>query len=369
MIKEIIVCHSNPVTAFNNTHLLEMHTLRKQTKDEGENEYRLLLTNSSNPNVTGSESESNTMSSDSQYGYSANKTLFEQLVQLKMKHINATDENELYGVALRFYFCSNRTQMGASNEWVIHVDDDMDINSIAIDQLILNMAINPKRIVGFYGRKLNYLDKPYLYGYNHLSNSKQDVTAEVVLTKILILERVLCTEFFNYKHLVEQNPPKVSQYKPIKWNGEDIFLNLVANRYYNVPPYGPYQNYLIQMNKTRINKQTGAYAGEIDESDDFISAISSFIVTHKEKYPYLYNFVTHQQFYQQQGKLAYSSSSISGDVEKVKDKTMIGYMISYLPALMKSTLHRRYRGKLWYVAKQRLMKHYNASTTTATTSA
>jgi Glycosyl transferase family 64 domain len=352
MVKEIIICHSNPITAFNNTHVIEMHRLLNPSKDKRENKYRLL-----HPNSSIDVTELNTMSNDGQDRYTANTTSFEQLVQLKMKHINATDENDRYGLALRFYFCSNRTQLGASNDWVIHVDDDMDINSVAIDQLILNMALNPRRIVGYFGRN-------YAFGYRVAYSGLRDVTAEVVLTKLMIIERALCTEFFNYKHLIEYDPPTIPSYRPIKWNGEDIFINLVANRYYNVPPNGPFQNYVIQLNTNRSNEWTGAYAGEIDESNDYISMTASLITTYKETYPYLHSFVTHQQFYQHpQGMSTHSTSSVSGNLEKLKFNSLLGFMAAYVPAVMKSTLHKRYRSKLWYVAKQRLMKHFTSTST------
>jgi Glycosyl transferase family 64 domain len=153
----------------------------------------------------------------------------------KVRNIDAVAMNDEWGLALRFYYCST----AASNEWVLHVDDDMELDDSAINDLIGHMILNPHRIVGHFARQYNYWKVPHRHGYDFATTLSGPV--EVVLTKLLILEREVCSQFLQWAYLVDD---LVASSVP-HWNGEDIMINLVANHYYKVPLYGPYNNYAI----------------------------------------------------------------------------------------------------------------------------
>lgn len=152
----------------------------------------------------------------------------------KIKNIDAVQTNEELGMALRFYYCQR-----AENPWVIHIDDDMELDESAINELVYYMQLDPHRIVGHYGRNYNFWKVPHRHGYDFATKLSGPV--EVILTKALIMERIICDEFMKHVHLVDD---LVLHAKP-KWNGEDIFASLVANHYYNVPWKGPFRNYAL----------------------------------------------------------------------------------------------------------------------------
>jgi Glycosyl transferase family 64 domain len=153
----------------------------------------------------------------------------------KVINIDAVETNQQLGMALRFYYCNNT----ATNEWVIHVDDDMELDESAINELIYHMRINPHRIVGHYARQYNFWKVPHRHGYDF--GTVTEGPAEVILTKLLVTERRICHEFLRHAHLMNDMALTAT---PV-WNGEDIFLSLVANHYYGVPWTGPFVHYAI----------------------------------------------------------------------------------------------------------------------------
>ena len=163
------------------------------------------------------------------------KTAF-HLEHPKVQNIDAVAANDQYGLALRFHYCRQ-----ARNEWVIHVDDDMELDGTAVTALVDYMTADPHRIVGHYGRRYNFWKVPHRLGYDYATTLAGPV--EVVLTKLLILERQVCDAFFRHAPLVEDD--LVLPYSKPRWNGEDIFVNLVANHLYKVPWRGPYNNWAI----------------------------------------------------------------------------------------------------------------------------
>jgi hypothetical protein len=141
----------------------------------------------------------------------------------KVKNINATLENAKLGLSLRFWFCG----VASKNDWVILVDDDMLVPQSTLQGLIDEFTQNPNRIVGIYGRTLSlyYKTAPITKGYN--TRNVQGPT-EVVLTKMMIMERNICPYFHEYAHLVDD----LTVTSHPHWNGEDIFMSLVANHVY-----------------------------------------------------------------------------------------------------------------------------------------
>jgi hypothetical protein len=144
----------------------------------------------------------------------------------KVQNIDASQMNDEIGLALRFHYC----QTTATNDYVLHVDDDMEIlvddeqtddhHPITIMQR--HLQDDPDRVVGRYARSYNYWRAPHRHGY---ANDK-DVYGDtpVVLTKLLMLHRKTCDAFFRYASLMDD----LALSSTPRWNGEDIFVNLVA---------------------------------------------------------------------------------------------------------------------------------------------
>ena len=126
----------------------------------------------------------------------------------------------------------------------------------------------------------------------------------MVLTKILVVQRDVCSAFFRYQDLVKDLLP-VS--KPL-WNGEDIFLSLVANHVYGVPHDGPYRNFAMDLNVWEAS----------DEYKDDDSG----------------------------------AHDISGNMDRHRIWT-VGFW-NWLNAFYRAQCHAAYRGKLWHAAKERL---------------
>ena len=74
------------------------------------------------------------------------KTAF-KLVHPKVVNIDATQENDQMGLSLRFYFCQL-----VKNDWVLHLDDDMEFTEKSLNEMLSEFAKNTKRIVGRFGR-------------------------------------------------------------------------------------------------------------------------------------------------------------------------------------------------------------------------
>lgn len=214
----------------------------------------------------------------------------------KVRNLNATEANERMGLSLRFHYCST-----ARNDWVIHVDDDQELSSDAINQLISTFARNPHRVVGKFGRAYHYWKAPQRHGYdtkNVLGPS------EVILTKFMIVERKVCESFFQYQHVVQD---MVSESRPL-WNGEDIFLSLTANHVYNVPLQGPYGNLALPLDVWE--------ASDSFKDDDT------------------------------------GAHDVSGNMDRHRIWN-VG-LVNWWNAFYRAQCHAAYRGRLWYTAKQRL---------------
>eukprot|EP00549_Striatella_unipunctata_P012305 CAMPEP_0118706896 /NCGR_PEP_ID=MMETSP0800-20121206/20860_1 /TAXON_ID=210618 ORGANISM="Striatella unipunctata, Strain CCMP2910" /NCGR_SAMPLE_ID=MMETSP0800 /ASSEMBLY_ACC=CAM_ASM_000638 /LENGTH=224 /DNA_ID=CAMNT_0006609577 /DNA_START=311 /DNA_END=987 /DNA_ORIENTATION=- len=145
-------------------------------------------------------------------------TAFE-FVDAKVTNVDARKENDEMGLSVRFYFCQL-----AKNDWVIHVDDDMEF----FERNAIEFNRNSKRIVGRYGRNLSQNVSSWFSGY---SRKRVHGEAEVILTKLLIAERNVCRAFFEYGNVVWDDIVLNSADGPL-WNGEDIFFSLVANHMY-----------------------------------------------------------------------------------------------------------------------------------------
>lgn len=162
------------------------------------------------------------------------ETVFE-FVHPKVVNIDAIEHNDEMGLSLRFYFC----QM-AKNQWVMHLDDDMEFTTGALNELLFEYGRNPRRIVGRFGR--DFTPGNSFNGYNSKSQHK---ATEVILTKLMLMERDICSSFFEYAHLVWNDIVLHEGEGPL-WNGEDIFMSLVANHIYGEPTDGrKFNNYAM----------------------------------------------------------------------------------------------------------------------------
>jgi hypothetical protein len=215
----------------------------------------------------------------------------------KVTNIDAVEDNHKMGLSLRFHYCST-----ARNDWVIIVDDDMELSAAAVDMLLSEFAANTKRIVGHYGRNFNLVKAPYRNGYDTHTVAGP---AEVMLTKIMVMESEMCAAFFRHEHLMHDLLPESS---PL-WNGEDIFMSLVANHEYGVPANGPFRNYAI------------AELDVWEASDKFTDDTSG-------------------------------AADVSGNMDRHSIRK--DGLWNWWNAFRKSHKHAAYRGKLWSTAKQRL---------------
>jgi hypothetical protein len=216
----------------------------------------------------------------------------------KIININAIADNERTGLALRFQHCAT-----ATNKFVLIVDDDMEFAPLAVTDLIGAMMQNPNRIVGKYGRGYHYWTAIKRNGY-HTRTLYGPV--EVVLTKFMMLPKELCAAFFDYEYLVKND--FVPRSRPL-WNGEDIFINLVANHVYNVPPDGPFNNWAIA--DLEVWEASDAFKDDDTGAHD-----------------------------------------VSGNMDR-HTIWSVG-LGNWLRALQKANKHAAYRGELWAAAKHRL---------------
>ena len=228
----------------------------------------------------------------------------------KVKNINSTLENEKMGLSLRFWFCGR----AAKNEWVILVDDDMLVPKSTLEGMIAEFAQNPNRIVGIYGRTLSlwYKTAPVTRGYN---TRKIRGPAEVVLTKLMIMERDICPYFHEFSHLVDDLTVTSHPY----WNGEDIFMSLVANHVYgHSKKYDKQTRYLAQRGENNFAMPwlpVGEVGDAYTESDGHLDISGNFEIK---------------------------------QIPRPWDTT-------WRQGLRKAFLHLLYRGELWNEAKERLI--------------
>lgn len=141
-----------------------------------------------------------------------------------MTNIDATAENDEMGLALRFYFC----QLVTDTDWVVHVDDDMEFDLSVLSEMLIEFARDERRIVGRFGRNLRVGGGGAFNGYSSRSTSGN---SEVILTKLMVMQREMCSAFFEYAPLIWDDVVLNQGEGPL-WNGEDIFMSLVASFVY-----------------------------------------------------------------------------------------------------------------------------------------
>jgi Glycosyl transferase family 64 domain len=240
----------------------------------------------------------------------------------KLKDIDAVPMNNKLGLALRFHFCAT----SAHNDWVLIMDDDIEVDSTAIDALLFHMQKDPKRIVGHFGRSLvqpNIIsrlmfDQPDLYDTKTIYG-----TVEVVLTKMLLLERDVCVQFLKQMYIMDD---LATTSKPL-WNGEDLFVSLVANRYYGVPWHGPYRNLAVA--------ELPVWEADVPEtSEGAAESISGNLDDHRI------------------WRVRCSSATITWNTKSLWQVGISQWKAAYT----KAREHNLYRGRFWRTAKERLYR-------------
>jgi Glycosyl transferase family 64 domain len=226
-VGQILILHSNPATAFNNTYLLSSSSSS-------------LAAAAVTTRTTKQQKKKNDADADNDNDTNANDWLD------KIQHVDAVTMNEQMGLAIRFYFCAQQ----AHYEYVLIVDDDMECQMEAITILLQKMRNDPHRIVGRYGRiwsskhhhrhRQRHDDNSDEYDDGEYALKNVYGTVEVVLTKFMLMEKIVCDAFVQHQHVMDDIALS-NDNRPI-WNGEDIFVNLVANRLHQVPSHGPYTN-------------------------------------------------------------------------------------------------------------------------------
>ncbi|KAL7577737.1 hypothetical protein ACA910_010501 [Epithemia clementina (nom. ined.)] len=216
----------------------------------------------------------------------------------KVRNLNAILANREYGLSLRFRLAAKH----AKYPWTIQVDDDQEMSSEAITRLLAEFATDTRRIVGRYGRSYNLFWNRQRHGYNTRNIIGP---AEVVLTKFMVMETRLCHYFVKYQSLIDAS--FLSESHPL-WNGEDIFMSLVANHVYGVPLQGPYRNYALTL--------------PVWEASDALKDDDT------------------------------GQHDVSGNMDRHR-LWNVGWS-AYWQAYRKAQLHTAYRGKLWSMAKDKL---------------
>jgi len=232
----------------------------------------------------------------------------------KVRNINAIDANREHGLSLRFRLAATH----ATSPWVLQIDDDQEITHGALDRLLGEFSTNPRRIVGRYGR--TYRDNVWnraRHGYN-TRNVLGNV--EVVLTKFLVMEQRICRYFAEYAHIIEARSEFFAQSKP-KWNGEDIFMSLVANHVYG---YDDDHRRRRQEDTTTTRQEFHNYALVLDvwEASDTLKDDDT------------------------------GEHDVSGNMDRHRPWN-VGWT-AYWEAYRKAQLHTAYRGQLWDWAKHEL---------------
>lgn len=139
------------------------------------------------------------------------------------KIIDGTGLHEKYGVRVRFIYGSQ-----AKNKYVLFLDDDFFPDPRSVSVLLGKIVRDPSVIHGTHGRSLGYRDAVWEDIKTLLRWGSPQKENDIVLTKCLVVDKDYLKLFEDNAHLVDdfaQNSPGA------KWNGEDIFLNLVVRKH------------------------------------------------------------------------------------------------------------------------------------------
>tara|TARA_R110001599_G_scaffold216676_1_gene414929 strand:- start:131 stop:1084 length:954 start_codon:yes stop_codon:yes gene_type:complete len=136
----------------------------------------------------------------------------------KIRSFDDTINNKYYGLDLRFL-----RGVSAKNNKLIIMDDDIVIDHSNLTKLLTHYEKNPNKLVGIEGRNMEH---DYHYG----KVGWKSVECDIVLTRLVVCDKVLCELFFRCKPIIEHVYKQGVPYG----NGEDIFLSFIAKLFYKV---------------------------------------------------------------------------------------------------------------------------------------
>ena len=140
------------------------------------------------------------------------ETAFE-LTHDKVKTVDYYEENDKWGVALRFRACER-----ADTELVLVADDDLIVLEDGLHKMIAAKMENPDTLVSYVGREIDWDNMHYLF------DDTPPGRHPIALTRALMVDRRFCRAFFALSPLVAD----IVNTSSTLWNGEDIFMSLIA---------------------------------------------------------------------------------------------------------------------------------------------
>ena len=137
-------------------------------------------------------------------------------------HRRDFEKNKVFGLSLRFL-----AALQSSNPYIVFIDDDVVPLSNTISNMVQTLIANYPCIVSKDGRNCTF-QTPY---DTHNINS---LRLPIALTRLLVLHKSLIDLFWEKQKYIF---PYVSRHSQPLWNGEDIFLSLLAYFIYKKKAY------------------------------------------------------------------------------------------------------------------------------------
>ena len=126
--------------------------------------------------------------------------------------------NQKYGLSLRF-ICAGK----ATYNTIVFIDDDIIVHPATLINMYKIFKSNSPCIVGKFGRIINR-DMTYNHrDYDNINN------APILLTSLLMVDKKLINLLFQHSYLIL---PFIQKNSSPLWNGEDIYLSIIAMIYY-----------------------------------------------------------------------------------------------------------------------------------------
>jgi len=103
---------------------------------------------------------------------------------------------------------------------IVFIDDDLIVYPVTLVNMFKLYKKNSPCLVGRFGR---YINKDL--SYNHLELVKNNHQAPIALTSLLMVSKSICLSFLQQQNRILDYVTRFS--RPL-WNGEDIFISLLA---------------------------------------------------------------------------------------------------------------------------------------------
>ena len=160
-------------------------------------------------------------------GHSNNQLFFKDFN--KVISYNDSNLNLVYGLDLRFL-----RSLSAPTEKIIIIDDDILIDQNNLTKMLNNYENNPNRIVGYEGRNMES-------DTHYYKIQPKSPYCDIVLTRLLVCDKMLCNLFFKCKPIVENIYKEGIPYG----NGEDIVLSFIGKLFYNIKKHYLVNNLIV----------------------------------------------------------------------------------------------------------------------------